>query len=205
MTSCTLKFSLSSYWATGSGEGGGAVVDSVVLRDASQLPVIPGRTVKGLLRDAMQLATLSRKVDPERVQRWFGSALPGQGDGDEQEVHLEKGRFSTTEGALWFGSATLPDAWRQWARLQPKDAPVLLSLSTFLASTAIDPDGVAAEHTLRVCEVSVPMELHAEVRGPAGDRTWQEDLRACLPLLRALGTRRNRGFGRVDVTMEGAR
>ncbi len=76
-----LKFRLSSYWHIGSGAGGDAVADSLVNRDAQGLPTIPGRTIKGLLRDAMGLATLSARVAPERVARWFGSLVrqrPGQ-------------------------------------------------------------------------------------------------------------------------------
>lgn len=207
-----LKFSLSSYWHVGSGMGADAIADSVVQRDAQGLPSIPGRTVKGLLRDAMGLATLSGRVPPERVTRWFGSALPGSdseglGDeGDGREVRLEEGRFSTEEGELWFGSAQLPEAWRGWARSLPesRSEPTIQALYTHLASTALDQDGVARSHTLRVVEVAVPMELEAEVVGP-DEPAWEADLKACLPILRSLGSRRNRGFGRVDVRMEEAR
>ena len=45
----TLKFY--SAWAIGSGKGGESK-DSIILRDDNDLPFIPGRTLKGLLRDA---------------------------------------------------------------------------------------------------------------------------------------------------------
>lgn len=203
-----LKFHLSSYWHVGSGAGGDAVADAVVQRDAHGLPTIPGRTIKGLLRDAMSLASLSGRVAPERVEKWFGSALPGQdgSSGDEHEVRLEEARFSTEEGALWFGSARLPESWRNWAGSleEPRSEPAIRALYTHLASTALDQEGVARDHTLRVVEVTVPMELEAEVHGP-DDAAWAADLRACLPILRSLGSRRNRGFGRVDVRLEEAR
>lgn len=213
MVTRRIKFSLSSYWQVASGAGADSVADSVVLKDAHGLPLIPGRTVKGLLRDAMELASRSGRVAPERVVRWFGSNLPGHGegprpaDGDHQELLLEQARFSTEEGQLWFGSATLPEAWRAWASTADQEAkdPILSSLFTYVASTAIDKDGVAEEHSLRVAQVAVPMDLEAEIRGPADDPAWVEDLRASLPLLRALGSRRSRGFGRVDASLEGAR
>lgn len=213
MSTRTLKFSLSSYWRIGSGKGAGATADELVLRDGSGLPIIPGRTVKGLLREAMNLATLSGAVAPERVRRWFGSPLAGHAegeprptDGDEQETLLEQGRFQSQEGALWFGTASLPETWRRWALTEDSDTKrdVVSALFTYLSSTAIDAKGVAQDHTLRVTEAAVPMELRAEVRGPEGDDAWVKDLKTCLPLLRALGSRRNRGLGRVDVTMEDA-
>ncbi len=232
-----LRFSLSSYWHIGSGVGAEAVADAQVLRDGDGLPLVPGRTVKGLLREAMELATRSGRVAADRPVRWFGSCLPGVPPptpgqetpevGDVQEVRLEEGRFSTHEGALWFGSACLSDDWRQWARRLKKnsvsssssesensseagsnsqqnelDLFTLQSLFTYVASTAIDSRGVAREHSLRVSEVTVPMDLTCQVRGPDDDLSWVEDLRASLPLLRALGKRRSRGYGRVEVTME---
>lgn len=203
-----LKFQLSSYWHIGSGVGGDAVADSVVQRDAHGLPTIPGRTIKGLLRDAMSLASLSGRVAPERVAKWFGSPLPGH-DGassDDHEVLLEDARFATEEGVLWFGSAQLPESWRKWAGSldDPRSEPALRSLYTHLASTAIDQEGVARDHTLRVVEVTVPMDLEAEVLGP-DDAAWVADLEACLPILRSLGSRRNRGLGRVGVRLEEGR
>lgn len=205
MATRTLRFSLSSYWRIGSGEGAGAVADAVVLRDAAGLPVVPGRTIKGLLRDAMQMATLSGAVAQDRVERWFGSALPGGGTsgGDAQEVRLEEGRFATRQGILWFGSARLSEDWRRWATSDSVDKDLVINaLFAYVSSTAIGADGTALEHSLRVAEVAVPMELRAEVRGPDDDRTWVDDIRVSLPLLRSLGSRRNRGFGRVDVSLE---
>lgn len=201
----SLHFHLSSYWRIGSGKGSDAIADALILRDSSGLPVIPGRTIKGLLRDAMTLATLSGSVKQENIQRWFGTALAGSNenlqDGDQQESALEKGRFTSEEGALWFGSAQLPKAWRDWAK-DSADSDVLSALSSYQSSTSIDAEGVAKEHSLRVAEVAVPMDLVAEVRGPQDDKGWVDDLKATLPLLRALGSRRSRGLGRVDVILE---
>lgn len=203
-----LKFDLSSYWQVRSGAGAGALADSVIVRDASGLPVVPGRAVKGLLREAMELLTASGKVSQDSVVRWFGSPLPAPAEAetdpdlaDTWDTVAEEARFQSKGGELWFGSAAFPPVWRDWIDSKPEklDA-VMTSLTTFMASTAITSDGVAKDHTLRVSEVAVPMELVAEVRGPAGDDKWKDDIRAALPLVRALGGRRSRGYGRVDVS-----
>lgn len=202
MATRTLKFHLSSYWRVSSGKGADSLADVLVLRDANGLPIIPGRGVKGLLRDAMNLATLSGAVPAKNVDRWFGSALPGySSDAEEHEQKLEAARFESKEADLWFGSARLPGSWGEWAR-QNADSDILQALFAFQSSTAIDDQGVAEQHSLRVTEVAVPMELEAEVRGPDDDLSWVQDLKASLPLLRYLGSRRNRGLGRVDVTLE---
>lgn len=198
----TLKFDLSSYWRVSSGKGGDALADTLVLRDANGLPLIPGRAVKGLLRDAMNLASLSGAVQSASITRWFGSKLPGFSvENEEHAQKLEEARYQTTESELWFGSATLPSSWTSWAR-DHRDSEILQALFAFQSSTALDEHGMAQQHSLRVSEVAIPMELRAEVRGPDDDVSWVQDLMTCLPLLRYMGSRRNRGLGRVDVSLE---
>jgi hypothetical protein len=140
------------------------------------------------------------------VTDWFGSALAGDpdGDGDNQEVALEEGRFQSTEGCLWFGSAQLPKEWQDWVHSHDarESKDVLNSLFAFQSSTAISGKGVVIEHSLRVAEVAVPMELVAEVRGPASDQEWVKALEQAFPILRTLGSRRTRGYGRVDLNWE---
>ena len=46
-----IEIKLYSFWSVGSGKVG-CSLDSIVLRDKDNLPYIPGRTFKGLLRDA---------------------------------------------------------------------------------------------------------------------------------------------------------
>lgn len=194
-----VRFDFLSFWQAGSGLGAEAAADSVVARDETGLPYLPGRTVKGLLRDAMDLAAVPR----ERILLWFGSEnmSPRTNEESETDVRLEQSRFTNTPGALWFGSALLPEPWRRWARANP-GAEVTAALFRHVASTAIDASGVALDKTLRVAEVAVPMSLRARVSGPADDERWIDDLREALPLLRAAGTRRHRGYGRLRCTLE---
>jgi len=204
-----LKLTFHSPWQVGSGLGDGAVADAVVLKDRLGLPTVPGRTIKGLVREAMVRAAEAGIVPLERVERWLGSpraGLPGAIGEGEQDSQQESGRFGTKPGCLWFGSAGLSERWTHWASDQAQteagQPPEVAALYGLHASTSINEDGVAAEHTLRVVEAAVPMELRAKVVGPADDTTWQTDLRKCLPLIRALGAGRSRGFGRVSISVE---
>jgi len=216
VTQVRLHFDISSYWHVGSGRGRDAVLDAEVVRDPAGLPFIPGKTVKGLIRHAVELAAAARgdeRKGRDSIIRLFGSEVPevrGAEDGDAQVRAVERGRYDTEAGCLWFGSATLPEAWSQWARARPSDRDeparedIRDALFRVVASTAIDPDGVALGHTLRVSEVVVPMTLTATLLGPdpAGGPDWMTLVEGALPYLRSLGVRRRRGYGRVTVTME---
>jgi hypothetical protein len=205
-TELTLSFDMHSFWHAGSGRGRSAVLDAEVIRDACGLPYLPGKTVKGLLRKAVRLAEMVGEVPAGTTVEMFGSEVPGLGTGedtsaDAQDQALERGRFATTPGSLWFGSAELPEDWQRWAAAQGREAAAQLApLFRVVASTAIDKDGMAREHTLRVVEVAVPMQLRAVVAGP-DDTAWQRHIQAALPYLRAVGGRNSRGYGRTTVTI----
>lgn len=194
MKRCDVTLEFVSYWQPGSGLGMEAAADSAVVRDEVGLPFLPGRTLKGLLRDACELAG----VEPKRLVDWFGSAIPDVDQDKHPEPGLERARYTTKPGALRFESARLPPAWIEWARTHagPEAEEVRAALFRFIASTSIDARGVAKDETLRVMEVVVPMTLTAEVTGPDSDE-WIEDLKKGAPLLRAIGSRRHRGYGRV--------
>ena len=215
------RFELLTYWHAGTGRGDGERADAVVQRTADGLPFLPGRTVKGLLRHAVELGRrVGMGIQHEDVVRWFGSAIEGPSDTEDRVDRLEAARFSTREGVLRVGSAELGADWAAWARSVGSAArsvarahgddpalaqvPELAPLFATLASTSISETGVAAERTLRTLEVAVPMALVAELEGPDGDG-WLAALQRVSPFLRALGSGRNRGLGRVALTLEEAR
>jgi hypothetical protein len=200
----TVCFELLTWWHAGTGRGDGAAFDAVVHRTAEGLPLLPGRTVKGLLREAVGLAEHCDQIPHGRTLRWFGTPPP-QTDADDREQKLEAGRFGTEPGELVFASAELGDArmaaqWRRWAAHHPRERAALFGS---LAATRIDANGICEDQTLRTVEVAVPLVLRAAVRGPQEDE-WPRELEVALPLIRNLGTGRNRGLGRVLVTLEDA-
>ncbi|MDI7268307.1 MAG: hypothetical protein QME96_09965 [Myxococcota bacterium] len=206
-----VRFEIHGYWHAGTGRGAGPELGAVVARTPEGLPFVPGRTVKGLLRAAMELAEKAGAVPGGSAEHWFGTPLPppkGSAEG-ERERTLEEMRFRTESGALVVDSAVLGkgDAaatWRAWAASHPAEVEALFRS---FASTRIDESGVAAEHTLRAIEVAVPMTLLASVSGPSEpfeEVTWLDALAKSVPLIDGLGSHRNRGLGRVTVTVEGA-
>lgn len=62
----TYSIEFNTYWHIGSGLSGGVEVDSLVLKDndTDALPYIPGKTLKGLLREAAEvLKELNTEID----------------------------------------------------------------------------------------------------------------------------------------------
>lgn len=198
-----LELEIHSYWHAGSGRGSGPQADAVVVRTPAGLPYLPGRTVKGLVRDAMLVAEAAGQVEQGRTAALFGQREPM-----EESEDKGLGRFSLEPGALRFSDARLGDteqrrlAWESWAETEDGRA-VAAELSTFLSSTKIDDRGQADKNTLRTIEVVVPLTLYAYVEPVDGadPGDWRSDLHKALPLLRAVGSKRSRGLGRCSARL----
>jgi len=63
------KITFYTYWHCGSGLSGGSSSDAEVLKDDENLPFVPGKTLKGHLREAAELLG-----DSEFVSKCFGEA-----------------------------------------------------------------------------------------------------------------------------------
>jgi hypothetical protein len=206
-----LELDILSYWHAGTGKGAGAVLDALCHRTAEGLPFLPGRTVRGLLREALQRAVDLQAIAPASwggrpaVEWAFGTGV-AKGRNEDRVNALEEMRFTSTEGNLRVSSAVLGKSddearrWQTWAKRYP---PKLEHLFRPFASTKVADDGKAADKTLRATEVAVPMQLYAWVEGPDGE-PWQDALPIAAHFIRGLGSHRNRGLGRVAVTVRSA-
>lgn len=211
-----LKLDIHSFWHPGTGRGDGASADAVVHTDETGLPVLPGRTVKGLLRAAHVLWSAERSLPPSRGTSFlFGSPIPAVAHSDERVARLEEARFRTEAGHIRVGNASLGRtaedraAWSRYAAraLTAEDATArgtLALLKRSFASTKLDDEGVAADSTLRTIEVFVPMTLHAplEITGDDSKALLAELGEAAALFLRAIGSHRNRGLGRCTASIE---
>ena len=182
-----LTIEILTYWHAGSGSGRGGDVDALVLKDRHGLPYLPGKTVKGLLREAMWNCEEVGQVAEHRTDALFGKAAPeGRSDG-------------STPGVLVFDDFTLPDAEHAWLAAKV-NAPVREALYERFASTKLNEQGMADDRTLRATELCVPLTLTAIITGPDNDE-WVEDVRNACVLVRALGSHRQRGLGRCRVSL----
>jgi CRISPR/Cas system CSM-associated protein Csm3 (group 7 of RAMP superfamily) len=194
----TLEFELLSYWHIGSGLEGGAYADALALKAANGLPYIPGKSIKGLLREAFHQAQdnnwLTNTSELQLLAILFGS----EGQAGQE-----------TQGLLQVSSATLSDCEQQFFATNPATKASLFSV---VSSTAIDQiTGVAKETSLRSMEVAVPMTMQARVsinrQHPHFAKleslltsTFDTWLTQVVTLITNLGAKRNRGLGQVIVT-----
>lgn len=199
----SLHIELLDLWRAGSGRGEGKHLDAVPVTDANGLPYLPGRTVKGLLRDAVwKLETMGALADwplPSGAMQWT-RVLFGSRDGQENSsATAPQTRFNSDPGCVWVSDARLPSALAQSLK---SNRSLLSSLYHDVSSTAIDNrTGQALNHTLRSHRVCVPMSLTASVESTHVDAV--RILSSALPLITSLGAHRTRGFGRCLWTMGG--
>lgn len=174
----TIKYEIEffSNWHCGSGLAAGADVDALVIKDKDGLPYVPGRTVKGLLREAIEALS----GDEVTIHRVFGVS------GDEEDHKV---------GESFFGNAVLPFAERAYILEQELG----FHLFQTFASTRIDENGIAQDHSLRKIETVVPCKLEGEILNvPEGAEQMIED---AMHFVKRMGTGRNRGYGRCKITI----
>lgn len=188
-----LKIDIMSYWHPGTGRGQGSSQDVVAHRTAHNLPALPGKSVKGLIKDSLrrwcafqpnnsELATLPLKL--------FGS------DPDASESQA---------GCLRIDDAELSAQIRSHL-LSPKNQALIPGLFRTINETKIEyASGVASDKSLRSIEVVVPMTLYApltEISNASQVNNWADTLRDALKLIDAVGAHRSRGLGRCSITLE---
>lgn len=196
MKTATLTLELLSWWHAGSGLGRGGDADALVIRNKDGLPYLPGKTLKGLVRDAVQLAEDHRAVAAGRTEELFGQLDRTTPNADGTQ--LDHDPRPRTPGLLQVTSAALASDFSTW--LEDGGQARKAAFFEAISSTALNNDGVAEDRTLRTIEVCPPLTLTAKVSGP-DDCAWLDTLRRCVPLVRSLGSHRHRGLGRCQVTL----
>jgi CRISPR/Cas system CMR subunit Cmr4 (Cas7 group RAMP superfamily) len=174
----TIKYEIEffSNWHCGSGLAAGADVDALVIKDKNGLPYVPGRTLKGLLRDAAS----NLSDDKKAISSIFGVS------GDEENHQT---------GCSFFGNATLPSAEYQYIVEQG----LVPHLYQTFSSTKIDENGIAQDNTLRKIETVVPCKLEGEILNvPNGT---EGIIVNAMCFIKRMGTGRNRGYGRCKISI----
>ena len=112
MKTATLTITFFSWWHAGSGLGRGGDADALVIRDATGLPYLPGKTVKGLLRDAVQLAEDHGAVGKGKTDEIFGAIDPTTLHSEGKQAYAEPpGRKG---GSLRVGNAEPAKDLSKW-------------------------------------------------------------------------------------------
>ena len=200
-----LTLNIQNYWRAGTGRGGGSAYDEMVYRNSYGLPVLPGRTLKGLLRDACWRAEQWGHIGEGTTSQLFGMRFNHEGKSVDPNDKSDR----PYAGRIRVSSAELEEETRnylQWRRQDDREDFEGLTANFYrtLSSTAIK-DGSAKDQSLRTSEVTIPLKLVANITIRDGEKESAENyakhLKKCLPLVRAVGNNRTRGLGRVQITM----
>ena len=170
------KIEFFSPWHCGSGMGGGRDADYCPIRDAEGFPFLPGKTVKGLFREAAE--TL---FEQEFVERIFGEASL------RDNANLKSG------SAIW-SSAEIPAKNREF--IAEEHLTEKLYVNNYFIK--IDDNGQTEDHSLRRGEYVVPMCIYGRISALAPDDA--EKIKECMGFIKHIGLQRSRGFGRCRIT-----
>lgn len=191
-----LRIELLSDCLPGSGMGNSALIDTDCVFDAYGFPVIPGKRLKGCLRETAQKLLMMgyQEAYGRQVEALFGDAQSEGslliGNAEIEGVQALKQQIDHHRSGK-AGEATfllMPDAVREY-------------YTCLHTRTAIGENGVAKDHSLRtVRTVRRGNVFECDLSFPAEDETL---VRTCAKALRHIGTNRSRGFGHVRMELIG--
>lgn len=210
-----LQISTLSDWAVGTGKGRYASLDSMVARDAQDLPYIPASTLKGMLRDAAEQA--AQALDDGRAGNWTAFVDRLFGSLPVVEAQRERSDYEApTGGILRFGAAQLgvgrkgeESLLRQHLSGPGRASSRLRQALTFVKpGVAIDRmSGTAQTNMLRFDEVArqkltLLARLELELTGQDADTaTAIAFLQAACFLMDRIGSKRRRGLGHIEAVL----
>lgn len=178
MKNLNIEIQIHSQWHCGSGLSAGADLDALVIKDQNEMPYIPGKTLKGLIKEAVDnyISFSGNTIEKDRM---FGTPS------DKDEIR--------PDGCAHFSNAVLDNKEYQ-AIVANKAQKYLYNKVT---STAIDDNGIAQEHSLRSMETVVPCTLYATISDVPED--IYDTICKSLGMIKRLGLKRNRGLGRCTI------
>ncbi|WP_217542493.1 RAMP superfamily CRISPR-associated protein [Vibrio metschnikovii] len=210
-----ISIAFQNFWHIGTGIGQGSLVDATLAKDSNGLPYVPGRQLKGLLREAVKTLQLSGQFDTELDPELnIETLLFGSRSQAEDTTEGKLARFETHAGMVQIGNGELAPEDQEALVNQPQ---LKTALYPRLYQTAINLETGTAERTsLRGQEVCLPLTLYAPISW--NNRAQNPDIRklqdqlashevcnfvlelACQ-MLPAIGANRTRGLGEVVVTL----
>ena len=200
MHSYKLQFKLLSAATFGRGDGVPGLVDREVEHDAFGLPVLRGRTLKGLL--AEECANILFALEKQgRADHWKSTA---------HQLFGSPGSVTENVADVRIGDARPPEDLRKSVkaaienrniRLTPDD--VLESLTAIRRQTSMNEYGAPEHGSLRSMRVILPgtvFEVDLDFDHEPNQRCLAL-LAACILAWRRAGTGRNRGRGRLSARL----
>lgn len=190
----TLRITLLSDTLIGHAEGFGAAIDKDSVFDEVGLPFIPGKRIKGLLREQADL--LDKHRTPSNYERSFSDIVFGL-----------SGKTETNSESMTVSNFTLPEYKKNrstLAYLIEKNEVSRSEIQEYFTSlrmmTSIDENGIAKPTSLRTFRVlKKGLVFQGEI---SFEERYAGDLQKVVALTRRLGSSRNRGLGHITCSLE---
>ncbi|MCM1057451.1 MAG: hypothetical protein NC517_07590 [Firmicutes bacterium] len=188
-----IRMQLISDAVFGSGESVPGGEDISILSDENGFPYYKGGTFKGIFREEMG-NYLAWTMPDEKAARAEMNRLLGAG-GDHGVRKEDRLVFSDFALSGYVKRQILSETGGNQADT------VLDALSHIRTFTAISPEGIVQEGSLRQCRcINRGLNFYSELRCSRKDEPLVKEV---LSLIKWVGTMRNRGFGKVKLTVIG--
>lgn len=203
MSEIIYKIEFFSDWHCGSGLGAGADADALVIKDVDGLPFVPGKTLKGVIKESADILAEVGAFGADWVEDFFGKAAI---EASKKGNNNKENPVPSQTGRAVFSNAELSGAVKaelQAASTMKNGQAEQSTINAGLfyrrrSQTAIDAEGLAVENSLRTMEVTVPLTLFAKISRV--NDTDTANLLQCLQAIRQMGVGRNRGLGRCQFS-----
>lgn len=193
MIDAQLDIKFHSDFSVGGGMGDGFRADSVIARDQDGLPFLPGRALKGALREGAKVLGRCRGDLKDMVDLVFGTSSQARETNQSGLLRVSGGSLQSDLRAVLQG---LEDSEREQA---------VLDLTQVRKQTALDGNRQVVTGSLRGIECGVAglcftATLRCEVPQDL-DKTWlTQYLRCVCAAAKSMGGGRSRGLGEMSVT-----
>ena len=178
------KVTFLDYWHLGSGLSAGSKLDSTIIKDENGLPYVPGKTIKGLIREMAELSD-----NKDFIYKCFGSSSSA----DDKFYSKDK-----IIGECYFSNIQIEENTKEFIRKNSLQN----ELFDEIVSTKIDKKtGTAESGSLREIEVVVPISLIGEINNIP--KEYKDEMANSLKKIKRMGLNRNRGLGRCFIEILG--
>ena len=185
-----IRMQLLSDVVFGNGESIPGGEDLSILSDEHGFPYYKGGTFKGIFREELRNYLSWTMTEADKIDAQMKRLL---GTGGDDTQNPDK---------MVFSDFTLSDYVRQQIMAETGNAQKYMvqdALSHIRTFTAISPNGTVQEGSLRQCRcVNKGLNFYSEVRCSPVD---EELVKEVLSAIKWVGTMRNRGFGKVKLTV----
>jgi len=199
MINLEVEIELCSATQIGSGEGWGSIIDSDTVFDKYGIPYLPGRRVKGLLRESAK--EVLEMFDEAGINIIARDSL--------EELFGKPGNMSTlmcTVNNFYLRNYKTLKQWTEWGKTKysaffSKD--IIENVFTEVRQqTRVDKDGVAEENSLRTKRVLKRGLIFKGNVSVEDNKGFLKLLVFSCANLQRIGSDRNRGLGKVNCIVK---